>query len=62
MVRYSPFVERAGMKKICESKIDPSVLDAVAALQKLGWIPFMLAVPEYNMRMLEGKVDQRGRA
>ena len=28
------------------------------ALEKLRWIPFMLAVPEYNKWMLNGKVDQ----
>ncbi len=33
-------------------------LDAVAALEKLGWITFMLAVPEYNKRMLKGKVNK----
>jgi hypothetical protein len=46
------------MKKICQSKIGEKVLDAVAALEKLGWISFMLAVPEYNKRILKGKVDE----
>jgi ABC-type ATPase with predicted acetyltransferase domain len=58
MSKYNPFAERAGMKKICESRIGQSVLDAVGALEELGWIPFMLAVPEYNKWMLEGKVDK----
>ena len=56
MARYNPFAERAGMKRICESKVDKSVLEAIAGLEKLGWIPFMLAVPEYNKRMLKGKL------
>jgi len=58
MARYNPFVERAGMKKICESKIDRSILQAVAELEKLGWIPFMLAVPRYNKRMLKEKIPE----
>lgn len=58
MSKYNPFAERAGMKKICESRIGQKVLNVVAALEKLEWIPFMLAVPEYNKRMLEGKVDR----
>ena len=36
MARYNPFAERAGMKKICESNIDQSVLEAIAELEKLG--------------------------
>ena len=58
MARYNPFAERAGLKKICESKPDKSVLDAVAKLEKLGFTPYLLAVPEYNKRMLKGKVSQ----
>ena len=46
------------MKKICESKPDKSILDAVAKLEKLGFTPYLLAVPEYNKRMLKGKVSQ----
>jgi ABC-type ATPase with predicted acetyltransferase domain len=58
MARYNPFAEHSGMKKICESKPDKSVLDAVAKLEKLGFTPYLLAVPEYNKRMLKGKVSQ----
>lgn len=58
MSKYNPFAERAGMQKICESHIYPSILDAAAALEKLGWTPFMLSVPEYNKRMLHGKAEQ----
>ena len=57
MARYNPFAEHAGMKKICESQPDKSILEAVAELEKLGWIPFMLAVPRYNKRMLKGQVE-----
>jgi len=58
MARYNPFAERAGMKKICESKIDRSILQAVAELEKLGWVPFMLAVPRYNKRMLKETIPE----
>jgi hypothetical protein len=46
------------MKKICESKPDRSILDAVAELEKLGLTPYLLAVPEYNKRMLKGQVSR----
>jgi len=58
MARYNPFAEHAGMKKICESKPDKSILGAVAELEKLGFISYLLAVPEYNKRMLKGRVPQ----
>jgi len=58
MARYNPFAEHAGMTKICESKPDKSVADAVAELEKLGFTPYLLAVPEINKRMLEGRVPQ----
>jgi len=44
------------MKKICTSKPDKSILEAVAELDKLGFTPYLLAVPEYNKRMLKGRV------
>ena len=56
MARYNPFAERAGMKKICESKPDKSILEAVAELEKLGFTRYLLAVLEYNKRMLKGRV------
>jgi len=58
MARYNPFAEHAGMKKICESKPDKSILDAVSELEKLGFTPHLLAVPEYNKRMLKRRVSQ----
>jgi len=58
MARYNPFAEHAGMKKICESKPYKSILEAITDLEKLGFIPYLLAVPEYNKRMLKGKVPQ----
>jgi ABC-type ATPase with predicted acetyltransferase domain len=58
MARYNPFAERAGMKKICESKPDKSILKAAAELEKLGFTSYLLAVPEYNNRMLKGRISQ----
>jgi len=58
MARYNPFAEHAGMTKVCESKPDRSILEAVADLEKLGFIPYLLAVPEINKRMLKGQVLQ----
>jgi len=58
MARYNPFAEHAGMTKICESKPDKSVADAVAELEKLGFTSYLLAVPEINKWMLEGRVPQ----
>jgi hypothetical protein len=50
--------EHAGMKKICESKPDKSILEAVDELEKLGFTPYLLAVPEYNKQMLKGQVPE----
>jgi len=58
MARYNPFAEHAGMQKIGESKPDSSILQAVESLEQLGFTPFMLAVPGYNLRKLEGRVQQ----
>lgn len=38
--------------------IDQWVLDVVAELERLGFTPYMLSVPEYNLRMLKGKVQE----
>lgn len=40
---------------ICESTLDESVVDAVSDLERLGFTLYMLAVPEYNLRMLQEK-------
>jgi len=58
MARYNPFAEHAGMTKVCASKPDKSILDAVEELEKLGFIPYLLAVPEYNKRMLKEQVSR----
>jgi ABC-type ATPase with predicted acetyltransferase domain len=58
MAKYNPFAERAGMKKIRESKPDKSIVKAVAELEELGFTSYLLAVPEYNKRMLKNQVAQ----
>lgn len=58
MARYNPFAEHAGMTKICESKPDKSIVETVAELEKLGFTSYLLAVPEYNERMLKGIIPQ----
>jgi hypothetical protein len=58
MARYNPFAEHAGMTKVCESKPDKSIIEAVAQLEKMGFMSYLLAVPEYNKRKLEKRVQQ----
>ena len=58
MARYNPFAEHAGMIRVCESKPNKSILEAVANLEKLGFTPYLLAVSEYNQRMLKERVPQ----
>jgi len=52
MAKYNPFAEKAGMKKILESKPNPSVLEAMEKLRKLGFNPVFLSSEKYNMRQL----------
>jgi ABC-type ATPase with predicted acetyltransferase domain len=58
MARYNPFAEHAGMTRICESKPDKSIVEAVVNLEKLGFTSYLLSVPEYNERKLKGLVTQ----
>ena len=58
MARYNPFAEHAGMTRVCESKPDNSILEAVAKLEKLGFTSYLLSVPEYNRRKLESLSSQ----
>jgi ABC-type ATPase with predicted acetyltransferase domain len=56
MARYNPFAEHAGMVRICESKPEKSILEAVTNLEKLGFTSYLLSVPEYNKQRLKGQV------
>jgi ABC-type ATPase with predicted acetyltransferase domain len=53
MAKYNPFAEKAGMKKILESKPNPAVLEAVEKLRKLGFNPVLLSSEKYNMHQLQ---------
>jgi hypothetical protein len=48
----------AGKTRVCESKPDKSILEAMTELEKLGFISYLLAVPEINKRVLNGQVQQ----
>ena len=56
MARYNPFAEHSGMTRVCESKPDKSILEAVVKLEKYGFTSYLLAVPEYNKQKLNGLV------
>ena len=58
MARYNPFAEHSGMTRICESKPDKSIFEAVTKLEKLGFTSYLLSVPEYNKLILDGRVRQ----
>ena len=58
MARYNPFAEHAGMTRVCESKPDKSIHNVVAELENMSFTPYLLAVPEYNKRMLKGRVPK----
>ncbi|MFA5364585.1 MAG: ATP-binding cassette domain-containing protein [Candidatus Bathyarchaeia archaeon] len=58
MARYNPFAEHAGLHKIGESTLHPSISEAIAKLEGLGFTSYLLAVPEYNLEKLERQVDR----
>jgi len=60
MAKYNPFAEKAGMRKILESKPNPAILEATEKLRKLGFNPVFLSSEKYNIRQLRalGAVTQ----
>ena len=58
MARYNPFAEHAGMRRVLESEVAPEILVAVGRLEGLGFTSYLLAVPDYNLKKLEGRVQQ----
>ena len=58
MARYNPFAEHAGMTRVGESQHDRSILEAIEKLEQLGFTVYLLAVPEYNKKMLDRRVQQ----
>ena len=53
MARYNPFLEKAGMQKIMESKPNPNVLVAIEEPRILGFSPVMLGSVNHNMKKSE---------
>ena len=53
MAQYNPFAEKAGMRKIQESKPHPKILEAVEKLRGLGFNPVMIASETYNLKKLK---------
>jgi len=49
MAKYNPFFEKAGMRKIVESKPNKNVVKAVEKLRVLGFTPVMLGSINYNL-------------
>ena len=62
MAQYNPFAEKAGMRKIQETKPHPKILEAIERLRTMGFNPIMLASESYNMKRLRElspeKVDE----
>jgi len=58
MARYNPFAEHAGMARVGESQPNKSILEAIEKLEQLGFIAYLLAIPEYNLCKLEGNVQR----
>jgi len=53
MAKYNPFFERAGMRKIVESKPSVDVLFAIGQLRELGFNSAMLGSVNENRRLIE---------
>jgi len=52
MAKYNPFFEKAGMRKIMESKPNMSVLYAIDQLHELGFNPVMLGSVNQNLQKI----------
>jgi GNAT superfamily N-acetyltransferase len=53
MAKYNPFFERAGMRKIVESKPSVDVLFAIGQLRELGFNSAMLGSVNENRKLIE---------
>jgi len=49
MAKYNSFFERAGMRKIAESRPNPQLVEAVEKLRKLGFNPVFLTSEKTNL-------------
>jgi len=52
MARYNPFFEKAGMRRVAESKPDKRVQKALTNLSEIGFNPVLLSSQAYNARKL----------
>jgi len=52
MARYNPFFEKAGMKKIAETKPNEVILEAIEKLRDLGFNPVFLSSTKHNLTRL----------
>ncbi|MEM3566323.1 MAG: ABC transporter ATP-binding protein [Candidatus Bathyarchaeia archaeon] len=59
MAKYNPFFEKAGMRKIAESKPSPHLQKAMEKLEALGFKPYMLQSQRYSIEKLNevGKTE-----
>jgi len=53
MAQYNPFFERAGMRRIAERSVDPSILRAVKTLESLGFKSYLLSSTQANLNHLK---------
>lgn len=53
MAKYNPFFEKAGMKKVAESKPNKAVTEALAKLEKLGFDLMLLGSASYNHNIIK---------
>jgi len=54
MAKYNPFLERAGMQKIDESRPSPQLVKAVERLREIGFSPVFLTSEITNLKKLRG--------
>jgi len=52
MAKYSPFFEKAGMRRILNRKPPEPVVNAVKSLEGLGFKPYLLASAQSNYELL----------
>ena len=53
MAQYNPFAEKAGMRRIQETKPHPKILETIERLRVMGFNPIMIASEAYNLKRLK---------
>ncbi|MBS7605039.1 MAG: hypothetical protein QXR84_00395 [Candidatus Bathyarchaeia archaeon] len=59
MAKYNPFAEKAGMRKIAETKPPGEIIKIIEELRKLGFNTLLLAYEKYVLEKL-GVLNMRG--